>query len=158
MQTAAEWRRRAEALTAQERYTEAAEAYRKEAAIYRKNGDLNGALVEEAKADRWSSEIKLYAHLPDARPPSFGTLGKHEPAYGCYIGAFLDRDERLGSPIMFQRADAPKPGSFWAHDGQETGVRVLLPQLGEGVPGGVVRMAQAAGRRAAYRVGAERGA
>lgn len=136
MQTAAEWRRRAEALVAQERYTEAAAAYRKEAAIYRKNGDLNGALVEEAKADRWSSEIKLFAHLPDARPPAFGTLAKHEPAYGCYIGAFLDRDERLGEPFRANDQKHQSPEIFGRMTGKKLASAFCYLNYGRPFPAG----------------------
>ncbi|MDX1934548.1 MAG: glycosyl hydrolase [Capsulimonadales bacterium] len=100
MQSAAELRRLADALVAKGRYREAAEMYRREAAIYRKNGDVNGAKVEEMKAARWTSDIRLYAHLPDYRPASYRTaLSKLEPPYGCALGAFLDRDERLGQPF-----------------------------------------------------------
>jgi hypothetical protein len=99
MQSAAELRRRADQAAAQGRFSEAAELYRKEAAIYRKNGDTNGAKVEEMKADRYSSSVKLFAHLPGARPWIPANLGKWEPPYGCYLGGFIDRDERLGEPF-----------------------------------------------------------
>jgi hypothetical protein len=101
MESAAELRRRAETLVAQRRYKEAAEAYRSEAAIYRRNGDVNGAKVEEMKAARWTSDVRLYVHLPDYRPAKYrAALAKIEPPYGCGIGAFLDRDDRLGKPFF----------------------------------------------------------
>jgi hypothetical protein len=99
MESAKALRRKAESLVAQGRYADAALAYRAEAAIYRRNGDTEGAKVEETKADRWTSSIRLYAELPGYRPAPL-RLGKFEPAYGCYIGAFLDRDERLGSGFV----------------------------------------------------------
>lgn len=111
-QSAAEWRRRADALVQQGRYAEAAECYRREAAIYRKNGDFNGAKVEEAKADRWTSTLKLFAHLPGNPPPARIPLAKHEPEYGCYIGAFLDRDERLGDGFMANDQTHRDPEEF----------------------------------------------
>lgn len=95
------WRQKAEAFVRQGKYAQASDAYRREAAIRRRQGDVNGAKVEEMKADRWSSEVRLFAHLPDGRPASSRTaLALWEPPYGCYIGAFLDRDERLGSPFL----------------------------------------------------------
>ena len=99
MESAAQLRRRADQAAAQGRFSEAADLYRKEAAIYRGNGDLNGAKVEEMKADRYSSSVKLFAHLPGARPWIPANLGKWEPPYGCYLGGFIDRDERLGEPF-----------------------------------------------------------
>ncbi len=115
METAASLRRRAEQLVQLGRYAEAAEAYRREAAIYRQNGDTEGAKVEEAKADRWSSSIRLYAQLPfGSRPPYVpARLGLHEPAYGCYIGAFLDRDERAGRQTLDENFQSHRdPGAF----------------------------------------------
>lgn len=107
MESAAQLRRKAEALVRQGRYAEAAENYRKEAAIYRRNGDYNGAKVEEMKADRWSSSLRLFAHLPDYRPVATRTrLGKFEPPYGCALGAFLDRDERLGRSFMDENSQS----------------------------------------------------
>ena len=137
MQSAAEWRRRAELLTQQERFTEAADAYRKEAAIYRRNGDLNGALVEEAKADRWSSEIRLFAHLPGVRPPSgIGGNAKFEPAYGCYLGAFLDRDERLGKPFYSNDQTHQNPDVFGRLTGKNLASAFCYLNYGRPFPAG----------------------
>jgi hypothetical protein len=112
-ETAAGLRHLADELVRQGRYAEAADAYRREAAIYRRNGDLNGAKVEEMKADRWSSELRLFAHLPSWRPPRARTaLAKHEPPYGCYVGAFLDRDERLGRPFFSNDQTHQSPNVF----------------------------------------------
>src|ERR1700710_2616136 len=96
MDSARSLRVKAEALVASGRYTEAVAAYRAEAAIYRQNGDTEGAKVEEAKAQRWASGIRLFAELPGYRLPN-RQLAKFEPRYGCYVGAFIDRDDRLGS-------------------------------------------------------------
>ena len=111
MQSAAEWRRRAEGLARAGKFAEAAEAYRKEAAIYRKNGDTEGAKVEEAKAARLSSGIRLFAHLPGVEPKIMSPLAKWEPPYGCYLGGFIDRDERLSSTFNdenFQSHEDPE--------------------------------------------------
>ncbi len=114
MQSAFVWRRRAEQYVKQGRYAEAADAYRREAAIRRREGDLNGAKVEEGKADRWSSEIRLFAHLPGSSPTAApARLAKWEPPYGCYLGAFLDRDERLGERFLDENWQAHRdPAAF----------------------------------------------
>jgi hypothetical protein len=101
-ESAYQLRRKADAAVAAGRYQEAAEFYEREAAARRAMGDPNGAKVEEMKADRWRSGVQVFAHLPGAKVPAAALpkpglpLAKWEPAYGCYIGAFLDRDERLG--------------------------------------------------------------
>ena len=119
MQSAAELRRRADAAVRAERFAEAAELYTREAAIYRKNGDLNGARVEERKADRYRSGVQLFAHLtgtkrlPDATP-KVGALAKWEPAYGCYVGAFIARDERLAPPFQDENHQKHYPPEAFA--------------------------------------------
>lgn len=121
MESAAEWRRRAEAFVKQGRYAEAADAYRREAAVYRRRGDLNAAQVEEGKADRWSSEVRLFVASPAARPPGSSTRrARWEPEYGCCVGAFLDRDERLDGPFLDENFQSHRsPESF----GRLTGKR-----------------------------------
>lgn len=118
MQSAAEWRRRAEALEKAGKFAEAAEAYRKEAAIYRKNGDTEGARVEEGKAARISSSVQLFAHLPTVAPKIMSPLAKWEPPYGCYLGGFIDRDERLGTTFQDENFQSHEdPAAF----GEKTG-------------------------------------
>ncbi|MES2459521.1 MAG: glycosyl hydrolase [Armatimonadota bacterium] len=102
MESAPLLRRKADAAVRAGRFAEAASLYRREAAIYRRIGDLNGAKVEEMKADRFTSMIQLFAHPPKSiwrTLPSYG-LSKHEPLSGCYLGAFIDRDERLGQKFL----------------------------------------------------------
>jgi hypothetical protein len=126
MQGPAQLRARADALAAQGRYAEAAPLYRQEAALYRKKGDLDAAKVEDQKADRYSSSIVLYAHLTDAPSPPRRILAKHEPAYGCYMGGFIDRDDRLGrgftsndqlhrDPSEFARVVGKRPASTFCY-------------------------------------------
>ncbi len=74
----------------------AAEAYLKEAAIYRREGDGNAATVEELKAGRYRTEARLFLHDPDASPPST-PRARLEPEYGVLLGAFIDRDDRLST-------------------------------------------------------------
>lgn len=93
-------RRRAEDFLKQGKYSEAADAFRREAEARRRLGDPNGAKVEERKADRYTSSVSLFAHVPGEKAGRAGALAKWEPPYGCYIGAFIDRDERLGRPFF----------------------------------------------------------
>ena len=95
--SAAGYRRLAEQCVASGQYARAAEYYLKEAAIYRSLGDPNAAKVEEIKADRWATEIRVYVDAPPDRQTLLGlyTGAKLEPIYGCYLGAFVRHDTRL---------------------------------------------------------------
>jgi hypothetical protein len=80
----------------------AADAYEKEAAVYRKQGDPNAAAVESLKAGRHRAEAELYLHAPVQSDPdgAAATLARLEPPYGALLGAFIDRDDQL--PTTFQ--------------------------------------------------------
>ena len=105
--TAAVWRQLADAAAKAGAYPQAEAAYRQEAAIYRRVGDPNAAQIEEMKAQRWHTELTLHLHrtrvtaleLPSdtkGRP----ALQRLEPATGCYLGAFIDRDDTIPSMMM----------------------------------------------------------
>ncbi|GAB4463539.1 MAG: hypothetical protein OHK0029_32370 [Armatimonadaceae bacterium] len=131
-------RRRADAMVAQGRFNEAAELYRREAAIYRKNGDLNAAIVEESKADRYGSTLRLFIHLPGSLLLSRENLALHEPPYGCYLGAFLDRDERLGQGFMENSQIHRDPSRFAELTGKKLASVYCYLQYGRPFPSGWV--------------------
>ncbi|MBI2299220.1 MAG: hypothetical protein HYU66_09825 [Armatimonadetes bacterium] len=87
------WRKLAEACERALLFQEAADAYRREAAVYRHDGDVNGALVEEAKANWLDTRVSLYDEeiLVNARCGP----AKFEPAVGCYVGAIIERDPKV---------------------------------------------------------------
>lgn len=62
--SAAEWRRLADAAAARGAYAQAAEAYRREAEAYRRTGDPQAAQIEEARAQRYATDLCLYLSRP----------------------------------------------------------------------------------------------
>jgi hypothetical protein len=121
-QSAFQLRRQAEQALARQRYAEAATLFRQEAAARRAMGDFGGAKAEEIKADRYTSDLRLFAHLPGWRPARVRSqpLAKWEPAYGCYVGAFLDRDERLGRPFTDENFQSHRdPAAFAERTGKK---------------------------------------
>jgi hypothetical protein len=93
--TAAGYRRLADAAAAAGFPAVAAEAYRREAQIYRRLGDVNAAAVEELKAGRYRAEGQLYLHAAEGPPASLDTRQRLEPPYGALLGAFIDRDDQI---------------------------------------------------------------
>jgi hypothetical protein len=92
-QSAYAWRQAADASVGAHLYEAAAEAYRREAALRRKEGDPNAAAVEEGKARRWETQALLYREAPVEVSTSNGA--KFEPTSGCYVGAIVERDPRV---------------------------------------------------------------
>lgn len=91
------WREVAELAVELEDYATATMAYSEEAEIYRQSGDVQAAIVEEGKAAQFATELKLYYTVP---APSAGKLERLEPAAGCYVGAFIDRDDNLKQTML----------------------------------------------------------
>lgn len=91
---ATEWRKVAELALREEQFATAAEAFRRESAIYRSKGHIQAALAEEAKAAQVSTELELYA-TTSGQESSAKPLARLEPPTGCYLGAFIDRDDNL---------------------------------------------------------------
>jgi len=92
-QSAYAWRQAADASVDARLYEAAAVAYRREAALRRKEGDPNAAAVEEGKARRWETQAQLYREAPAEVSTSNGA--KFEPSSGCYVGAIVERDPRV---------------------------------------------------------------
>ena len=89
---AAHWRKAGEKALLLELYQPAVEAFRKEAAIYRSKGILQAALAQEARANQYSTELSLYLSQSAV---SARRRERLEPEAGCYVGAFIDRDDNL---------------------------------------------------------------
>ncbi|MBM3463667.1 MAG: hypothetical protein FJX76_16335 [Armatimonadetes bacterium] len=123
--SAAEWRRIADAAVRGGRYAEASAAYRKEAEIYRRLGDLHAAHAEEMKAARWSSEAELYLHRPATSGDARFSGARLEPRLGVLVGAFIDRDgnlpsyladgQRYGDVRVFGRKTGKPHASFFMY-------------------------------------------
>lgn len=92
------WRETADTAVSESQYVLAADAYRREAAIYMRNGDVQGARAELAKADRYQPDIAAYVRYQALA--SGRIRARLEPALGCYLGAYIDRDGTLGEPYM----------------------------------------------------------
>lgn len=93
-----DWRQLADAAARKGYYAVASDAYRREARVYQTTGDLQAARAEEMKAARYATEIELYLERPSGprQPPP----ARLEPERGCYIGAFIDRDDNLPSDVL----------------------------------------------------------
>jgi hypothetical protein len=90
--TAAGWRKVAERAVLVKDFPLASEAFSKESAIYRDKGSVQAALAEESKARQYGTESQLFQTKPAVVPSSLERL---EPSSGCYVGAFIDRDDTL---------------------------------------------------------------
>ena len=89
---AADWRKAGEKALSMELYPTAVRAFGREARIYRAKGITQAALAQEARAAQYATELSLYLSGP---PVKRAQLERLEPESGCYVGAFIDRDDNL---------------------------------------------------------------
>jgi hypothetical protein len=89
---ATDWRKAAERAVEVEAFAEASRAFKNEAAIYRQSGDAQAAIAEETRASYYSTELQMFRTVPFKGQRGLERL---EPANGCYVGAFIDRDDSL---------------------------------------------------------------
>lgn len=97
--SAAHWRGVAEAAARRRDWDNASAAYREASGHYGRRGDVNSAKVMQILAQRYETRVNAFLQ----RPPSNGTpkgLRRLEPAHGCYIGAFVDREDRLTGKFL----------------------------------------------------------
>lgn len=91
------WRNLAAFYQANRQYETAAAALRSEAAMYRRKGLIDAAIIEENKAANLETQIGFYFQRP-ATSKELDTLytgARLEPIIGCYRGAFIDRDDQV---------------------------------------------------------------
>lgn len=102
------WRRLGDIYLKNSVYTEVAKMRRAEAAMYRatlrteKNAarrevEINSALILEQEAARYETNLQIFRErrASDAEVKTLYTGAKLEPILGCYLGAFIDRDDQL---------------------------------------------------------------
>lgn len=84
------------------RYDDVAATYHAEAAQYRQKGLTDAAIIDELKAARYETDARLFVDRL-ALPQELNTLytgATNEPFVGCYLGAFIDRDDNLHDTFM----------------------------------------------------------
>ncbi len=95
--TAANFVRLAETGVATEEYETARIAYASAAAVYRRRGQISFAYAAERLSQRYEVQAVPYVH--EAADPTaaqaFDTHARLEPAYGCYLGAFIDHEDSI---------------------------------------------------------------
>jgi hypothetical protein len=91
------WRTLAEYYVKINRPSDAAAAYRAEAALHRRMGSNEAATKVGLMAARYETEIKLFLERPatTAEIQKSYTKAPLEPAVGAYLGAYIDYDDRL---------------------------------------------------------------
>ena len=82
-------------------YDEAARLDREQAALYRAKGLVDAAIIADNEAGALENQLRAFVQVQTTAQgaASRTTSAVNEPVTGCYLGAFIDRDESLGEPF-----------------------------------------------------------
>jgi len=82
-------------------YDEAARLNREQAAYYRAKGMGDAAQIAQNEALSLQSQLRVFVETPVSAQNAADrtTSAVNEPVTGCYLGAFIDRDDNLGAPF-----------------------------------------------------------
>ncbi|MFI5386695.1 MAG: glycosyl hydrolase [Fimbriimonadales bacterium] len=99
---AANYRALADAYVQAEMYDRAANAFFKASSLYGKLGDSNAAKVLQTQGERYETKISMFYERPltAATARANDTRARLEPAYGCYVGAFIDREDAIDTGFI----------------------------------------------------------
>ncbi len=82
-------------------YDEAARLAHAQAAQYRAKGLQDAAIIADNEAGALESQLRIFleTHPTSVQAADRTTSAANEPVTGCYLGAFIDRDDSLGEPF-----------------------------------------------------------
>lgn len=91
------YRKLAERYIALGSFDEAAAAYRSEAALFRRNGLEDAAIIQEIKASRYDTAVRIFIErqLTTEELTALDTKAVLEPPVGTLLGAYIDLDDQL---------------------------------------------------------------
>ncbi len=147
---AANWRALSDAYVASGQYAKASQAFAKASALYAKFGDLNAAKVLEIQAQRYETQIGMFY---DKVPDYYGlqrnyTRARYEPVYGCYLGAFIDREDGVKEEFHDNDQLFKDPGGFNQAVGKNQAIYFTYLRYGRPFPKGWARRLEKVGAAA----------
>lgn len=82
-------------------YEEAARLNREQAGLYRAKGLNDAALIAQNEAGALEPQLRLFVETQESAQEAGDRTSSavNEPVTGCYLGAFIDRDDNLGAPF-----------------------------------------------------------
>jgi len=119
-------------------FDEAARLDREQAALYRAKELNDAAIISDNEASALGSQLRLFIQTPLTAQgaASRTTNAALEPVTGCYLGAFIDRDDHLGAP--FYETDLSQsyrsPEQFQAATGRSLGSQFTYLTYGKPFP------------------------
>lgn len=97
-----------------EQFGRASAAFYKASSLYAKLGDSNAAKALQTQGERYETKITIFYERPltEQTRKANDTGARLEPAYGCYLGAFIDREDALDTGFIGNGQSHKDPLAF----------------------------------------------
>lgn len=118
------------------RFDKASSSYARASELYAKLRDPNAAKVLRGLSERYRTDIGLYI---DREPTPPANLALFEPAAGCLLGAFIDREDGIGRQIVADGRRHGDPERFADETGRRHAMVFTYVRLGANFPKGWLR-------------------
>lgn len=111
---AANYRALADAYVRAAQYDRASAAFFKAGSLYAKLGDVHAAKVLKTYGERYETKIDIFVERPLSAETerSNYTGAKLEPKHGCYVGAFIDREDQIDTGFIGNGQSHKDPDGF----------------------------------------------
>ncbi|HEX8465548.1 MAG TPA: glycosyl hydrolase [Abditibacterium sp.] len=129
-------------------FDDAARLERAQAPLYRRRRLEDAAIIHELRAANLQNELQLFRDVPTSAQNAgkLFTSAPLEPVLGCYLGAFIDRDESLGARFFDENGQFHRsPEQFLAATGALPGSLFMYLRYGQKFPSLWVSRLKAAG-------------
>lgn len=134
---AANWRALSDAYVAASMFPQASDAFMRASVLYGKSGDPNAAKWLEIQSQRYETKVGVYYQRPldpDSLRKRFYTGARLEPVYGCYIGAFIDREDEISETFTDNSQTYREPDAFAAATGRKHALYFMYLSYGRDFP------------------------
>ena len=135
--TFAAFREMADIYIKMNRFAEAAQTLRAQAAMYRQKNLIDAAIIQETRAARYETQVRFFVDRPlrDDEWKAQNTRATLEPPVGSYIGAFIDRDDQLPTTWMDENFQTHRePADFNKATGKAHGSYFMYLAYGQKFP------------------------
>jgi len=134
---AANWRALSDAYVSASMYSKASNAFQKASDLYEKAGDPNASKVLEIQSQRYETKIGMYyqqALDSDVLKKKYYSGAKWEPIYGCYLGAFIDREDSIADTFNGDDQLYREPSAFNLASGRKHAIYFMYLKYGRPFP------------------------
>lgn len=134
---ASNWRALSDAYVEAKMFPQASNAFMRASELYEKSGDPNAAKWLEIQSQRYETKVGVYVQRPldpDSLSKRYYSGARLEPIYGCYLGAFIDREDKITTTFTDNSQTYREPEEFALATGRKHAIYFMYLRYGRPFP------------------------